>query len=293
MIKIGVTENVYISEQKKNDKGTLEITISEAAAGEKKTLSLIDQAKESSDTSGVSAGTTIMLFAPSRDYQNEPIAPERMVQNLMKFKNMLHHFLKRYVTEAQIKWNPFASIVLKDDDDLLNKIVDEKTYAKVYENIVDQFVDQAKKFDLNSGKKLSRFLGVRQSKEKSFIKLRDNFLDAQPFWEDMAIPKDSSKLLVKAGSKGATTFYEPDADGFVPKFTDYEIGKGLDNPIMSATKADAGTNTPEEAAQVEGVFGQQPAEAIDFSAPVEDATAFGAPAEASVVPGLTAPTEGE
>jgi hypothetical protein len=293
MIKIGVTENVYISEQKKNDKGTLEITISEAAAGEKKTLSLIDQAKESSDTSGASTGTTLMLFAPSREYQSEAVAPEKQVQNLMKFKNVLHHFLKRSVAETQIKWNPFAGIVLKDDNDLLDKISDEKTYAKVYDNIVEQFIDQAKKFGLNDGKKLSRFIGIRQSKEKSFIKLRDNFLDQQPFWEAMEIPKENSKLLIKAGSKGATTFFEADADGYVPKFTDYEISKGFDNPIMSATKADAGTNTPEEAAQVEGVFGQQPTEAIDFSAPVEDAPAFGTPAEPSVVPGLTAPTEGE
>ena len=286
MIKIGTTENVYLSEQVKNDKGTLEITITEAGL-EKKVLSLVEQAKESSDTSGVSAGTKMMMFMPSQAYQNEAVAPENQVKNLMKFKNQLHHFLKRNVAETQISWNPFAGIIIKDDEDLLNKIQDEKTYAQVYTNIVDQFIAQAIKFKINDPSKKSRFIGVRQSKEKSFLRLRDNFLDTQPFWESMDIPKDKSKLWIKAGSKGATTFFEPDADGYVPAFTDYEVGKGFDNPIMSATKADAGTNTPEEAAAVEGVFGQ-PAAPIDFSAPVEDdQPTFGIPAEPSVVPGLT------
>jgi hypothetical protein len=290
MIKIGVTENVFISEQIKNDKGTLEITITEAG-NEKKKLSLLEQAKESSDTSGVSSGTKLMMFMPSQAYQNEAVAPENQVKNLMKFKNQLHHFLKRNVAETQISWNPFAGIVIKDDDDLLAKIQDEATYAKVYGNIVDQFIAQATKFKINDPAKKSRFMAIRQSKEKSFIRLRDNFLDAQPFWESMDIPKDKSKLWVKAGTKGATTFFEPDADGYVPAFTDYEISKGFDNPIMSATKADAGTNTPEEAAQVEGVFGK-PAEPMDFSAPVEEtAPAFGTPDEVSEVPGLTPATD--
>lgn len=293
MLKIGVTENVYISEQVKNEKGTLEITIMESSAGPVKKLSLIDQAKESSDTSGVSAGTKLMLFMPTREYQNEMIAPEKQVANLMKFKNQLHHFLQRFVPATKISWNPFKGIVLKDDNDLLYKIVNEQTYAAVYGNIVDQFVDQASKLGINDGTKLSRFLGIRQSKEKSFVRLRDNFLDAQPFWEDMIIPKEKSKLWIKADAAGATKLFEPDQDGYVPKFTDYEISKGFDNPIISSSKADAGSNTPEEAAAVEGIFGQQPAEAIDFSAPVEDAPAFGSPEIASEVPGLNAPVEGE
>ncbi len=290
MIKIGVTENVFLSEQKKNDKGTLEITITEAG-GEKKKLSALEQLNESSDTSGVSGGTTLMLFMPSTEYQNEPISAEKRLQNLTKFRNQMTHFLKGSVVEAKIKWNVFKGILVKNDDELMDKLMDNDIYAKIYGNIVDQFVEQAITFKINdpAGKKF-RFMGIRQSKEKSFVRLRDNYLDSRPFWESMDIPKDKSKMWVKAGSKDATTFFEPDADGYVPAFDPYEISKGFDNPIMSASKADAAANTPEEAAAVEGVFGQQPAEAIDFGAP----TVFGMPDAPSEVPGLTAePEKGE
>lgn len=287
MIKIGVTDNVFLSDQKKNEKGTLEITITEAGL-EKKKLSLIEQASESSDTSGVNTGTTMMLFMPSREYQNEAIAPEKQVANLMKFKNQLHHFLKRYVTETQIKWNPLKGIIVKDDNDLLDKIQNEETYIKVYTNIVDQFIEQAEKFKVNDPAKKSRVFMIRQSREKSFNRLRDNYLDTRPFWESMDVPKGSSKMYVKAG-KGTTAFFEPDADGYVPNFDPYEISKGFDNPIISSTKADAGSNTPEEAAAVEGVFGQQPEAPIDFGAP----QGFGIPDAPSEVPGLSAPAEGE
>lgn len=287
MIKIGTTENIYISKHAKNEKGTLEITIDDASVV-KKQLSMIEQANQATDASEAK-GTTLMLFMPSMAYQNEQKAPEKLLQSLTNFRAQLTHILKRFTTEANIKWNVFKGIVLKDDDDLMNKIQDEKNYATIYTNIVDQFVEQADKLKINDPAKKSRIILIRQSKEKGFGKLRETYLDSQPFLEDMAIPQEKSKLWVKAGTKGATEFYEADANGYVPAFTDYEISKGLDNPIMSATKADAGTNTPEEAAAVEGVFGA-PAAPIDFSAPVEDAPTFGAPAEASVVPGLTPET---
>ncbi|CAM6001127.1 unnamed protein product [Sphagnum balticum] len=288
MIKIGTTENVYISKQVKNEKGTLEITI-DTSAGQKK-LSLIEQANAATDATG--SGTTLMLFMPSMAYQNEQKSPEKLLQSLTNFKAQMHHILKRFTTETSIKWNVFKGIILKDDDDLMNKIQDEKVYGQVYTNIVDQFIEQAEKFKINDPAKKSRILLIRQSKEKGFGKLRETYLESQPFFEDMAIPQDKSKLWVKAGSKGATSLFEPDANGYVPAFSDYEISKGLDNPIMSSTKADAGTNTPEEAAAVESVFGA-PAAPIDFSAPVEDAPTFGMPTEASVVPGLTFETEPE
>lgn len=286
MIKIGVTENVYLADQKKNDKGTLEITVNEGTPDAAKKKGLLDQATESSDTSGNKTGTTFMLFMPSMEFQNESVAPAKLWENIVKFKNQMVHTLKRFVPEAQIKFDIVKGMVIKSDEDLLNKVADKTVYAKMYENIVDQFVEQAARLKCNDPAKRSRIFLVRQSKEKSFGRLRDNFLNDQPFWESMDIPKAQSKMYVKAGTAGTTKFFEPDADGFLPKFTDYEISKGFDNPIISSSKPDSTSNTPEEAAAVENVFGQQPMEAIDFSAPQ-----FGAPAEPSVVPGLDTPTE--
>lgn len=284
MIKIGVTENVFIEKQSKNEKGTLEITLTEAGS-EKKKLSAIEMMNESSDQSGTGGGTTFMMFMPSREYQSELIAADKMVQNLTKFKNQMHHFLRRFVPESQIKWNPFKGLIIKSDEDLMEKITEENTYKLVYTNIVDQFVEQAEKLKINDPAKKSRVFLIRQSKEKGFGRFRDNYLDSRPFFESMDIPKDKSKMYVKAGTAGATTYYESDPDGYIPNFDPYEIGKGFDNPVMSTTKADAPSNTPEEAAQVEGVFGgPAQTEAIDFSAP----PSFGMPDAVSPVPGLTA-----
>lgn len=282
MIKIGVTENVYLFGAVKNDKGTLEITFNESAnAGEVKKTSLLDQFSESSDTSGNKVGSTFLLFMPSMEMQNEAIPPEKLVANMMKFKNQLHHILKRYVPENQIKWDPLKGIMIKTEQDLLNQVTNKDTYTKMYTNIADQFIEQVAKFKANDPAKLSRIFCIRTSKEKSYNRLRDNFLNDRPFWETMDIPKAQSKMWVKA-SNATTKFFEADTDGYVPKFDDYEIKQGLDNPIPSASKPDAPQNTPEEVAAVNNVFGQQPAEAIDFSAPQ-----FGAPAEPSPVPGLT------
>jgi len=274
MIKVGVNEPVFIEKAEKNEKGTLAVTFKEAGGETKKKLSLLEQMNESSDASGSSAGaTTFLMFPPSREYQNELQAPEKLLSNLMNFKNQLHHILKRFVTSNQIRWDVLKGIgMIKTDEDVLKAVEDETKYSQIYANIVDQFLTMGAQFKITDPAKLSRLLLVRQSKEKHFGRFRDKFLEEQPFLEDVMIPKDKSKLYIKAGTKGATTLFEADADGYVPKFTDYEISKGLDNPIQSATASDDSAPAPEEVAKVEGLFGQQPEAPVDFSAPAVEVT---------------------
>lgn len=271
MIKVGVNEPVFIEKIEKNDKGTLGVTYKEANSEVKKKVSLMDQMNEGSDTSGSTSGSvTMLLFPPSREYKNEVQTPEKLLGNLMNLKNQCSHILKRFTTNNNIKWDVFQGIgLIKKDEDVLAAVADEKKYNQIYANIVDQFLTMGAQFRIVDSSKLSRLLLVRQSAEKHFGRMRDKFLDEQPFLEDIAIPKASSKLYIKAEAKGATKLFEADADGFVPRFTDYEISKGLDNPIQSATASDDNAPTPGEVAQVEGLFGAQPEEGINFSASEE------------------------
>src|SRR6266436_6096622 len=240
MIKVGVNESIFIEKIEKNDKDTLAVTYKESGGEVKKKLSLVEQMNEGSDTSGSSSGTTtFFFFPPSREYQNEVQAPEKLLANLMKLKNKLPQILKRFVTSAQLRWDVLKGVgLIKTDDDVLAAVQDETKYTQIYANIVDQFLEMGTRFKIVDSSKLSRLMLVRQSKEKHFGRMRDKFLDDQPFLEDITIPKDKSKLYIKAGAKGATKLFEADADGFVPRFTDYEISKGLDNPIQSATESD-------------------------------------------------------
>lgn len=277
MLKIGVNEPVLFEKAEINDKGTLAVTFKEDTGVVKPKLSLLEAANESSDTSGNTdlTSTNFLLFIPSTEYQNEEIAPEKKIQNLMKLKNQLSHILLQYTTQKNIKWNVIAGLpVIKTDEQFLTAIEDKDTYTKVYKNITEQFVAMAKSLKIaESGKKLRLFL-VRTSPEKHYGKFRENFLESRPFLESLEIPKDKSKMYVKAGTKGATTYFEPDADGYVPNFDSYEIEKGKDNPIVSSSKADAQTNTAEEAAQVESVFGVKSEEPINFGAPVTEDTTY-------------------
>lgn len=279
MIGVGVNAPVFFEKAEKNDKGTLNVTFKEST-GETKKKSLLEQMNEGTDDSGNSSGSvSLLLFPPSTEYTNkegqkEVVEGPKRVQALMDFKNQLSHILLRYVTSKQITWNVVKGLVLKSDEELFVQVMDEKKYLQIYNNIVDQFLEQAAKLKVYDPTQLSRLMLVRQSKEKHFGRLRDKFLTDQPFFEDIAIPKDKSKLLVKAGTKGATTLFEPDADGFVPKFTDYEIGKGLDNPIRSATASDSPAATAEEVEAVEHVFGGGAVEEpMDFGKPAEEPAA--------------------
>lgn len=267
MIKVGVNEPVFLEKTEKNDQGTLSVTFKEAGEVKKK-LSLLEQMNESSDSSGSSSGSTqFLLFPPSREYQDKLQSPAKLLENLMNFKNQLHHILKRFVTGNQIKWDILKGLIgIKSDEDVLKAVEDETKYKQIYANTVDQFLEMATKFKIADPAKLSRLLLVRQSKEKHFGRLRDRFLEEQPFLEDISIPKERSKLWVKADAKGATKLFEA-VDGYVPNFTSYEITNGKDNPIQSATEADSTAPAAEDVAKVEGLFGKQPEEAIDFGAP--------------------------
>lgn len=285
MLKIGVNEPVIVEKAEKNEKGTLVITMKEADDTKvaKPKASLLDSINEASDTSGNMdlSATSFMFFPPSTSYQDAEIEPAKKVQNLMKFKNQMQHILQQFTIAKNIKWNVLAGLPpMKTEEQLLEQIQEEANYLKVYTNIVDQFLAQANTLKIFASPKKFRLFLVRQSAEKHYGRMRDNFLDSRPFLEDITIPKDKSKMYVKAGTKGATAFFEPDADGYIPNFDAYEIKGGKDNPIQSASTGDAPTNTPEEASAVEGVFGQKTEEPINFGAPEEDGGMnFGTPAE--------------
>ena len=274
-MNIGVNENVLVAKAEKNDKGTLEITFSQLGGDvkdKKKASSLAEQMGEGSDTSGNDGdGQRFMMFKPTITTFDDPDKVKEgkdIFAAFMDLKNQLAHILLRFGTEKSVKFSPFAGtgVSLTDDAKLLAAMETEAVCEKVYENLVSQFMSQIKPF-LNREDKLSRLFLVRKSADSNFSVLRKKYLGNQPFFEDMAIPVNVSKMYTKKTDK-ATSFHEPiEVEGikYVPAFTEkYEIKNGLDDPSRREVSADATAASEAEVADAGALF----------SAEEDDAPAF-------------------
>lgn len=276
MIKVGVTENVVLSSTamlEKNGSSWLAIGFKELGTEvkEKKQLSAAAMLSESSDDAGDSSNETqFSIFAPNmKKFGEETIKDGAdLLQELVYVKTQLHHILKRFTVETNIKWSPFleTSINVNDEKDLLAKLQIPAVFEKVYMNICKQFIEQSKKF-LNLDNKACRILLVRQSKTKSFGTFRKRFLNDQPFLEAMDIPKENSKLMIPVSANGDKTKFHDPIDGFLPRFTDYELKQGLDNPIRMEAEADKTETSSSETGSVSALFsaGAEETGAPDFS----------------------------
>lgn len=263
MIKVGVTENVVLSsaaiQEKDGSKwGVVGFRELGPEVKEKKKLSAAAMLAESTDDTGDSTGeTTFSIFKPNmKKFGSEEIkSGEDLLAELVGVKAQLHHILKRYTVETAIRWVPFekTSINLNDDNDVLNKLQIATVHEQVFMNIISQFVAQATKF-LNLDNKPCRILLVRQSATKSFGTFRKRFLNDQPFLESMDIPKENSKLLIAQSALGNKTKFHDPIDGYLPRFTDYELTKGLDNPIRVEAEKDQSDTTSAETTAAESLF---------------------------------------
>lgn len=263
MIKIGVTENVVLSSAtilEKDGSKWLSIGFRELGTEvkEKKKLSAAAMLAESTDDTGDSTGeTAFSIFKPNMKQfgSEETKSGKDLLTDLVAIKAQLHHILKRYTVETSIRWVPFekTSINLNSDDDVLNKLQIATVHEQVYLNIISQFVAQATKF-LNQDSKPCRILLVRQSEAKSFGTFRKRFLNDQPFLESMDIPKENSKLLILQSALGAKTKFHDPIDGYLPRFTDYELKKGLDNPIRVDAEKDKSETSSEEKTSADSLF---------------------------------------
>lgn len=270
MIRVGVNENIVISKAEYNDKQTLVVSTKEIGQETtvKKEMTAAEMMMDGGDTSGDGSmgETNFMIFRPQMKDFDDPdkdLEPAKILENFLQMKNQLSHFLKRFTTDKMIKWAPFAGIPLNasDPNDVLAKIADPIMAEQVYQNYTKNFIDQIKPF-LNLESKPGRLFLVRKSAASHFGVLRKRFLENQPFFEGCEIPVESSKMytkLIASGKDKTTQLHEGvDVGGviYVPKFSSYELEKGLDNPDKVDTSEDqaGGADTAGDIAQVEGLF---------------------------------------
>lgn len=265
MIKVGVTENVVLSKAEMTTKDAnqwLTLTFRELGreVKEKKVLTAAEMMNEATDDTGNSTGETgISIFIPNmKKFGTEEVkSGEDLTKEIMDVKAQLVHILKRYMPVTSMRFNAFEKTSIPPQatvEDMQDKMQIATVYNQVYLNLCEQFIAQVKRF-LDQDNLPSRLLLVRQSAAKSFGTFRKKFLGDQPFYESMDIPENLSKLLIHQTATGKKTkYHEPTAAGFLPKFTDYELEKGLDNPIRIEAEADESETTSEEASNTEALF---------------------------------------
>lgn len=229
MIRIGINENVYLADAKKNDKGTLELTFKQADGSENNDMKakleenpFADWEEGTTYNEGL-GGLTIRVFpfdakAPISSPEKTPDATE-MRHRIGQLRDPLFHIASRYMTNDKIPLKPKdifrGTGIDKDVNSFGTKIMSEVIQTKVYDNIVDSFIEAITPF-LNNPGQLFRLKLPRQSRNKAFAVLPTRFISEDtPFYEPMEIPAKSSKV----------------------KFSKWEIDNGFDKaePVSQET----------------------------------------------------------
>ena len=238
MIRIGITENVYIADVKMDEKNALLITFEETGKEDKVTVDNYFDNIASDEVIETERGTIIRIFPPlppkADNGRTQEKNVELLVSDINKAKGIVIHILKVFYTMDDLrgKINPFASLPI-DKDNFDVQVQKKEILEGVHRNICKAFVDLIKPF--LAEKKPVRLLLVRQSQDKHYATFRNRYLDEQPFIESMEIPAAASKL----------------------KFSSYEIEKGLDNdiPVRKPDGAVAGAAPATAPLTVTNVFG--------------------------------------
>lgn len=214
MIGIGINENVFLSNAELDQKGTLGVTFEEAGKADKpKVESLFDVVASTDEVIETEHGMTIKLFPPLPPKEGNDRTEEKnvelLVSDINKTKGVLLHLLHGYFTKDDIKkaggLNPFKGLPITKEN--FNAMIQKKeTLEGIHRNLATDFLNIIRPV-LGKSDKTFRLLLVRQSKDKHFASFRGKFIEENPFWESMEIPKEASKV----------------------KFTAYELTNKLDD----------------------------------------------------------------
>jgi hypothetical protein len=220
MLRVGLHENLVIHKTTINDQGSLVIGVKQA--GEVDELAALSSAGQ---TSFEQPEQDFLIYPPKvLDYSGNPDTVANLMKKIAQIKDPLDHIAAVYLTADKRKWDPFngTGITLENRQ---SKLTDESVMAKIYNNLITEFIAMMKGSIGENSKKV-RMIFIRQSEAKHYPKLRNQWLVSQPFIESMEIPASASKL----------------------KFSDYEKKKGLDNPnpaggaqVVSTAEAEAAT----------------------------------------------------
>lgn len=222
---VGIAENVVLKNASMDSNNWLKIEFRQITEVEYNAFDALGAENEVIEKP--STELTILMFNPKvpkdKDTKGNTRTKEKIIEmvvnDITQSKNVLMHLLQRYLTKDQIKFDMYRATGL-DKDNFNNRIADNGILDQIHKNMCTDFITMARPF-FNNEEYKCRLLLIRQSKDKHFPAFRTRYLNEQPFWESMEIPKDASKL----------------------KFTDYEIKEGLNDPTPTTRAA---ADKPEE-----------------------------------------------
>ena len=188
MIQIGVNEDIVVSSVSKNDRGSLVIKLKEG--GEVDPFQMFNNA---GNTRLKADEKDMIIYPPSvTNFSGETDSYENIMKKIAEIIDPLAHILHAYTPKSAVKFDVFANLGLTKEN-IMEKVRTQAVVDKMYANIVDQFIKQITPFTGDNGKK-QRVLLIRQSKAKHYPAFRKRFLESQPFFEPMDVPKEASKL---------------------------------------------------------------------------------------------------
>ena len=195
MLPVGKYDNVAFSATK-NDKNTLVIT---AKVVEADSLDFnLDEV--SVETESEKSQSFLIFPLQLKGYVDGKLVEERtvkyIVEDIKNLRTQLTFILSNYTTTDNIEWDLYKGSDITVDNQATSLVTAEGLRV-VYDNLVEQFINQMK--DFASDDKLFRVIFVRSSKKSHYPKLRDKYLTSAPFMESMDIPEAQSKIAFTKG----------------------------------------------------------------------------------------------
>jgi hypothetical protein len=185
-----------------NDKNTLSFVFEEAGNKDKPANPF--DILNSEEVVETSSGLTVNLFqpnAPDKADFTEERKVDMVTNDVNSIKSILVHFLKGWMTSEQVKGRimPFTGVPI-DATNYNQQILKPDILAAIQKNMATTFIQIIT--PLLSEAKPFRLLLIRQSTDKHWPTFRKRYIEENPFWESMEIPKEASKLKFTADEKG-------------------------------------------------------------------------------------------
>jgi hypothetical protein len=229
MIQVGINENIILKNvelTEKDGKYAIDFTLAEAGDTEE-----YDPLNEAYDENGMlitggKGGLVVKVWPLNVPKDDTFDGRTKTVKEKIdesneaskEMQNLFTAFARCYVTSDKIHFERFKNIPITKET--MSMLLDENVLINITKNLTSQFLEVCSSY-LGKQETPLRILLRRQSATKHYPAFRDRLIQAFPFVELMAVPKEASKI----------------------GFTKYEIQKGLNSGVPSVD-----TDVPAEAA---------------------------------------------
>jgi hypothetical protein len=236
-IGVGINENVYISAVELDSNNYLNIQFKQ-----KSDIANPFEALQADDVIDAKDTLDVKLFAPTpRKNDDGKFTEAKLVDfvttDINKTKGIIQHLLAGYVPKEQYAIGKaiFDGCGM-DATNYAERLLNKDVMLQIHKNLSNHLISVLRPF-IGDSTKLFRLLLIRTSKDKHFATFRSTRLEENPFWEDMDVPKEASKLA----------------------FSAYEIKEGLNDgtPSSRTESADKPKTEPANTMTAASVFGGQ------------------------------------